>query len=88
MTTTKTQDLVGFGDKIDLILDLTGDADTSHVLRMGMLKNNNLHTVVTRRADLAPLKWTLRQRVFQIHLVTYNPMKSVTSRRCKSRYIQ
>ena len=56
MTTTETQALIDLGEDLDLIFDLTGDPNTSHELRMGMLKNSNLHTVVTRRA-VAQMMW-------------------------------
>lgn len=56
ITTTEIQDLIDIGEDIDLIVDLSGDPNISHELRMGMLKNSNLHTVVTRRA-VAQMMW-------------------------------
>ncbi len=55
-TMTKADDLTDLGEEIDMIVDLSGDPNISHQLRMGMLKNNNLHTVVTRRA-VAQMMW-------------------------------
>jgi len=56
MTTTEAQDLIEIGEEIDMIIDLTGDPNVNHILRMGMLKKNNLHTVVTRRV-VAQAMW-------------------------------
>lgn len=76
--------LLPHGGKVATELKAEGYKDLRDV-PVGRLTNNNHERV---RRDLAPKKCTLRQHVFQTHLVTCNSTKSVTSRCCKSRYIQ
>ena len=39
-------DVVGMGENVDVIFDLTGDADLRQKLRQGMMDSNNRHTVI------------------------------------------
>jgi len=49
-------DVIGLGDKVDIIFDLTGDAKTRQELRQGLQKSNNRHTVIAPEV-VAHLLW-------------------------------
>ncbi len=49
-------DVVGMGDAVDIIFDLTGNADTRQALRKGMMESNNNHTVIAPEI-MAQLLW-------------------------------
>ena len=48
--------IIEMGDKIDIIFDLTGDADTRSALRKGLQDSNNRHTVIAPEM-IAKLLW-------------------------------
>ena len=52
----KAVDVVGMGDTVDIIFDLTGNADTRQALRKGMMESNNNHTVIAPEI-MAQLLW-------------------------------
>lgn len=49
-------DVLGLGESVDIIFDLTGDADTRQALRQGLMANNNRHTVIAPEV-FAHLMW-------------------------------
>ena len=49
-------DVVGMGDSVDIIFDLTGNAETRQALRKGMMESNNNHTVIAPEI-MAQLLW-------------------------------
>lgn len=49
-------DVVEMGEKVDIIFDLTGNADTRMALRKGMQTSNNQHTVIAPEI-IAQLLW-------------------------------
>ena len=49
-------DVVEMGDKVDIIFDLTGNAETRQGLRRGMQDSNNRHTVIAPEI-MAQLLW-------------------------------
>ena len=49
-------DVVGMGDAVDIIFDLTGNAGTRQALRKGMMESNNNHTVIAPEI-MAQLLW-------------------------------
>lgn len=49
-------DVVGMGDAVDIIFDLTGNAGTRKALRKGMMESNNNHTVIAPEI-MAQLLW-------------------------------
>lgn len=49
-------DIVGMGDGVDIIFDLTGSAETRQALRKGMMESNNNHTVIAPEI-MAQLLW-------------------------------
>lgn len=44
------------GDSVDIIFDLTGNAETRQALRKGMMDSNNNHTVIAPEI-MAQLLW-------------------------------
>lgn len=53
---TNAVDVVGMGDSVDIIFDLTGNAETRQALRKGMMDSNNNHTVIAPEI-MAQLLW-------------------------------
>ncbi len=49
-------DVVEMGEDVDIIFDLTGNADTRKALRQGMQDSNNRHTVIAPEM-MAKLLW-------------------------------
>lgn len=49
-------DVIEMGDAVDIIFDLTGNADTRQALRQGMQTSNNKHTVIAPEI-MAKLLW-------------------------------
>lgn len=49
-------DVVQMGESVDIIFDLTGDADTRRALRQGLMTSNNRHTVIAPEV-VARLMW-------------------------------
>ena len=49
-------DVVEMGEDVDIIFDLTGNADTRQALRQGMQASNNRHTVIAPEM-MAKLLW-------------------------------
>lgn len=49
-------DVVGMGDGVDIIFDLTGNTETRQALRQGMMESNNKHTVIAPEI-MAQLLW-------------------------------
>lgn len=49
-------DVVELGEKVDIIFDLTGNADTRQALRKGMMESGNKHTVIAPEM-MANLLW-------------------------------
>lgn len=49
-------DVVEMGDAVDVIFDLTGNAETRLALRKGMMESNNNHTVIAPEI-MAQLLW-------------------------------
>ena len=49
-------DVVEMGDDVDIIFDLTGNAETRQALRKGMQSRNNNHTVIAPEI-MAKLLW-------------------------------
>jgi len=50
------QGIIDMGDKIDIIFDLTGDAETRSELRAGLQTSNNRHTIIAPEM-IAKLLW-------------------------------
>jgi len=48
--------IIEMGNKIDIIFDLTGSADTRNILRKGLQESNNRHTVIAPEM-IAKLLW-------------------------------
>ena len=59
-------DIVGMGDAIDIIFDLTGNADTRQALRKGMMDSNNNHTVIAPEI-MAQLLWMFFDSNFNVN---------------------
>ena len=53
---TNAIDVVGMGDGVDIIFDLTGSTETRQALRKGMMESNNNHTVIAPEI-MAQLLW-------------------------------
>ena len=53
---TDAVDVVGMGDGVDIIFDLTGNAATRQALRKGMQESDNNHTVIAPEI-MAQLLW-------------------------------
>jgi len=49
-------DVVKMGEEVDIIFDLTGNSETRHALRQGMMDSNNRHTVIAPEM-MARLLW-------------------------------
>ena len=49
-------DVVELGEEVDIIFDLTGNAETRQALRQGMQSTNNRHTVIAPEM-MAKLLW-------------------------------
>ena len=49
-------EVVGMGDGVDIIFDLTGNSETRQALRKGMMESNNSHTVIAPEI-MAQLLW-------------------------------
>lgn len=49
-------DVVKLGESVDIIFDLTGDADTRRALRQELMASNNRHTVIAPEV-VARLMW-------------------------------
>ncbi len=49
-------DVVGMGEEVDIIFDLTGSDETRQALRKGMMESNNRHTVIAPEM-MARLLW-------------------------------
>lgn len=48
--------IIDMGEKVDIIFDLTGDADTRTALRKGLQASNNKHTIIAPEM-VAKLLW-------------------------------
>ena len=59
-------DIVDMGDAIDIIFDLTGNADTRQTLRKGMMDSNNKHTVIAPEI-MAQLLWMFFDTDFNVN---------------------
>ncbi len=59
-------DIVDMGDAIDIIFDLTGNADTRQTLRKGMMDSNNNHTVIAPEI-MAQLLWMFFDTDFNVN---------------------
>lgn len=49
-------DIIGLGEGVDIIFDLTGSTDTRQALRKGLQESNNQHTVIAPEL-MAKLLW-------------------------------
>ena len=49
-------DVIDMGESIDIIFDLTGNIETRQVLRQGLMKSDNKHTVIAPEI-VAKLLW-------------------------------
>ncbi len=49
-------DVIDMGENIDIIFDLTGNTETRQLLRQGLMKSNNKHTVIAPEI-VAKLLW-------------------------------
>jgi len=51
-------DVIDMGESIDIIFDLTGNTETRQLLRQGLMKSDNKHTVIAPEV-VAKLLWML-----------------------------